>query len=193
MLLINILNFGLLFFSLLAVLVPNPVYSVIFLIFSLFSTAGLLLLLNVEFLAFILLIVYVGAIAILFLFIIMMLNLTNFKSIVVNWFNFLGITAFVTIFYFFFIYYSSYYFNSSTFEYQYRNWIDIVDNYSNIQVIGHVLYTDYFSIFIASGFVLLVAMIGAIVVTSGRIARGKKQLVNYQLTQTFSKNIRFQI
>lgn len=193
MLLLNVLNFGILIFSLLAVLVPNPIYSVIFLIFSLFSSAAVLLLLNVEFLAFIILIVYVGAIAILFLFVIMMLNLTSYKGLRVNWFNFFAISSFMSIFYFFLTRFVHKYFSPTNFEYRYQNWLDSVDNYSNIQVIGYVLYTDFFTLFLSSSLVLLVAMVGAIVITSGRVSRGRKQLIHYQLSQTYKTSIKFRI
>lgn len=192
MLVFNILAVSILLFSILAILAGNPVYAIIFLIFALSSSAGILLFLNVEFLAFIILIVYVGAIAILFLFIIMMLNLTSYyRGLKLNWYNFFSSINLLLITYFFLIYYLNNIFTLSITEYQYRNWIDVLDNYSNIQLIGQILYTDYFIVFVSFGLVLLIAMIGAIVITSGRTVKGKKQLIYQQLTQDYKKNIKF--
>jgi len=193
---IILISFLLLIFSILSVTVSNPIHAVIYLIFSFSFSALLLLLLNVEFLAFILLIVYVGAIAILFLFIIMMLNIKiidyNFRS------NFSSALILLSFSFFIFRFISNYYYPTflafSTLSSQsYLNWIDLIDNFSNIQILGQILYTHYFFVFLESGFVLLVAMIGAIVLTLYHRTNVKRQVIYQQLSQSFKKNIKFKI
>ncbi len=148
--------------SLAVVTTRNTIYSVLFLILVFFNASGLFILLNAEFLAMLLIIVYVGAIAVLFLFVVMMLNVDSmdlkkqirpFLPILIM----ISITIFGEIFLFEKI---------STIEnYQISTSFPINQNISNIKSIGNVLYTDFILPFQVSGAALFVAMIGAILLT----------------------------
>jgi len=151
--------------ALMVITARNPVHSVLFLILAFFNAAGLFVLLGAEFLAMILLIVYVGAVAVLFIFVVMMLDI-NFaslrkKGIRYAWLGIIlgGIFLFelVTIY----IYWrmapnalANVALDQSAFE-----------GLSNTQAIGMVLYTDYVFAFQMSGLIMLVAMIGAVTLT----------------------------
>lgn len=137
----------------------SPVYSVLWLIMAFVSASALFILLEVEFIAFIFLIVYVGAIAILFLFVIMMLNLTE-ETIGDDMSNYLPAGFIIGVVFLFeiFIFWNGTTDGSQMVLY----WL--VKN-TNIEVLGRVLYTDYYYLFIVASFILLVAMIGAIVLT----------------------------
>lgn len=187
-------------FSILTILVSNPVHSIIYLIFSFVFSSFILFIMNVEFLAFIILIVYVGAIAILFLFIIMMLNI---KMVEPPYFSPSPYLA-GFVFHFFVVFVLPIvvlrYYNflapsllNSDLEYilHYTVWLDLLDNYTNIQLLGQLLYTHYFVIFLISGFVLLVAMIGSIVLTLYHRTNTKRQSIYYQLSQSYNKSIIF--
>ncbi|MBD22429.1 MAG: NADH-quinone oxidoreductase [Alphaproteobacteria bacterium] len=145
----------------------NAVHSVLFLIFTFFNSAILFILMNAEFLAMTLVIVYVGAIAVLFLFVVMMLNISEsvMKEGFLKYFPFglILITIFISELFIVF--------NFDTFEIAENIKIDINENglleENNTKLIGLYLYTDYFIIFQISGFILLLAMIGAIVLAKG--------------------------
>lgn len=149
--------------SLLVVFSSNPVHSVLFLIFTFFNTAIIFLLFNAEFLAMTLIIVYVGAVAVLFLFVVMMLNINDslMKEGFLKYFPF-GLLLIC-------IFFGELYmiFESSSFISPNDVRISISDLFTsgmdNTKSIGLFLYTDYFIVFQISGFLLLLAMIGAIV------------------------------
>ena len=120
------------------------------------SASALFILLEVEFIAFIFLIVYVGAIAILFLFVIMMLNLTG-DTMGDDMSNYLPAGFIIGVVFLF----EALIFRKTTIG---GNW-GALAKAPNIEVLGRVLYTDYYYLFIIASFILLVAMIGAIVLT----------------------------
>ena len=128
------------------------------------SASALFILLEVEFIALIFLIVYVGAIAILFLFVVMMLNLTDQLDIEVSMgedmSNYLPAGFIIGVVFLFEIFI----FRNVTIEGGRMVQYLVVKNL-NIEVLGRVLYTDYYYLFIIASFILLVAMIGAIVLT----------------------------
>ncbi len=124
------------------------------------SASALLILLEVEFIALIFLIVYVGAIAILFLFVIIMLNLTE-EAIGDDIFNSLPAGFIIGVVFLFEILI----FQNGTKMDGGRMVQYLVVQNPNIEVLGRVLYTDYYYLFIIASFILLVAMIGAIVLT----------------------------
>ena len=141
----------------------NPVHSVLFLIFTFFNSAIIFLLMNAEFLAMTLVIVYVGAIAVLFLFVVMMLNISEsvLKEGFLKYFPFGLILIVIFISELFLVY------NSDTIMIPDNIKINISEmtnlGFDNTKLLGLYLYTDYFIIFQISGFLLLLAMIGAIV------------------------------
>lgn len=149
--------------SILVIFSNNAVHSVLFLIFTFFNSAILFLLMNAEFLAMTIVIVYVGAIAVLFLFVVMMLNISEseIKEGFLKYFPFGLILIAIFITELFLI------FNFDNFPVSENvkidiNEIDLIEA-SNTKLLGLFLYTDYFIIFQISGFILLLAMIGAIV------------------------------
>jgi len=141
----------------------NPVHSVLFLILAFFMAAGLFVLIGAEFLAMLLVVVYVGAVAVLFLFVVMMLDV-DFSKLRQGFTNYLPIGLLVGA-----VLLGEMIFISFTVG---KNGAAagntpqaFTATESNIKTIGHVLYTDYAYLFEAAGFVLLVAMVGAIVLT----------------------------
>ena len=147
--------------SFLVVFSSNPVHSVLFLIFTFFNSAIIFLILRAEFLAMTLLIVYVGAVAVLFLFVVMMLDIKEslMREGFLKYFPFGLLLISIFLIELFTI------FNSDQLPFNDIDAINIrelIDSgASNTQSIGLYLYTDYFIIFQISGFLLLLAMIGA--------------------------------
>jgi NADH-quinone oxidoreductase subunit J len=141
----------------------NPVHSVLFLILAFFNAAGLFVLLGAEFLAMILVIVYVGAVAVLFLFVVMMLDI-NFAELRRGAMQYLPIGALVGIILaveLVFIF-GAWAFAS---EVGHALAAPTAAHISNTAALGDLLYTRYVFVFEASGVILLIAMIGAIVLT----------------------------
>lgn len=149
--------------ALVVVSTKNTIYSVMFLILAFFNAAGLFVLLGAEFLAMLLVIVYVGAIAVLFLFVVMMLNIDD-KPEKSGFNKYLPITILIagTLFVEMFIITqgSTILFGSSAIKS-----LPTPENISNTKAIGDVLYTTFAYPFQLAGMVLFVAMIGAIVLT----------------------------
>ena len=163
----------------------NPVYSVLYLILAFLNSAILFLFLNAEFLAMLLIIVYVGAVAVLFLFVVMMLNVAQQKN---QWFGSykssshipIGLLVSLIIFFELIIVVGGWKYkpdllNSST--------ITISSSTSNTHSLGNVLYTDYIHLFQISGMILLVAMVGAIVLTFRQRAGLKRQSYINQISR----------
>ena len=143
----------------------NPVQSVLWLIVAFTSAAVLFILLEVDFIALIFLIVYVGAIAILFLFVIMMLNLTDLGDSFQDMSNYMPAGFIVGVVVFFeVLIFLSWKASGVSEVINYFRW-DFIEKASNIEALGRVLYTDYYYLFLLASFILLAAMIGAIVLT----------------------------
>jgi NADH-quinone oxidoreductase subunit J len=141
----------------------NPVHSVLWLILAFFNAAGLFLILGAEFIAMLLVIVYVGAVAVLFLFVVMMLDVdfASLRAGVARYWPFglgLALILFAEIFF------AVMAWNSGNLSGAVRG-APTAQGIPNIEALGRVLYTRYLYIFEAAGLVLLVAMIGAIVLT----------------------------
>lgn len=161
----------------------NPVHSVLFLITTFFSAAGLFVLMGAEFLAMLLVVVYVGAVAVLFLFVVMMLNVdfSEFRKGFARYMPVGGLVAGVLLIEMIMV--SSI---VATRGAAARNDAPFVSGagISNTEAIGRVLYTDYVYFFQAAGLVLLVAMIGAIVLTLRRRTGVRKQVIADQVGRT---------
>ena len=159
--------------SFLVVFVSNPVHSVLFLIFTFFNAAIIFLIFKAEFLAMTLLIVYVGAVAVLFLFVVMMLNIS--ESIVKE--GFLKYFPFGLLLISIFLIELFMIFNSDKIIFPESGLIKINEivnlGMDNTKSLGLFLYTDYFIVFQISGFLLLLAMIGAIVLAHSDIKNPK--------------------
>lgn len=138
----------------------NSMHAILFLILAFVVSANYLILLQQEFLALLFLIIYVGAIAVLFLFVIIMLNLKIYPNVAANFFIVGSTFIFSGILYFFFDvnfipFYNTYFFDSIL-EY---------DSLSNILVVGQMLYNGYLILVLLAGLVLLLALVGALVLT----------------------------
>jgi NADH-quinone oxidoreductase subunit J len=156
----------------------NPVHSVLFLILAFFNAAGLFVLLGAEFLAMILVVVYVGAVAVLFLFVIMMLDV-DFLELREGFIEYLPVGLVIGgIFLFELLLTVGFWvINPGVAK---TITAAIPTNVSNTEALGLVLYTKYIHYFQLSGMVLLVAMIGAIVLTLRHKVNVKRQDINVQ-------------
>jgi NADH-quinone oxidoreductase subunit J len=169
------------FSSFLIFLSNNPVHSVLFLIFTIINSSIILFLFNAEFLGLIFIIIYVGAIAILFLFVVMMLNV---KIVKLNFLSFLPLIIIVSFIGFFNIFTLLEFLFTEYDFLDFNSYTILIDNLSNIDVIGQSLYNYYISVFLIAGFILLVAMIGAICLTLKFSSIRKNELSNRQLSRS---------
>ena len=179
-----IFSFVMLLSSLMVISTKNPVYSVLFLILAFLNAAGIFVILHAEFLAMILIIVYVGAVAVLFLFVVMMLDIktTIEKS---NILQYMPIGLFIG-----FVFIAELVIVLINTKLELSN-MQILSNplnkfaeLSNTKAIGSVLYTDYILHFQLAGVILLVAMIGSIVLTLRERTGVKRQSVAEQLSRS---------
>ena len=163
----------------------NTVHSVFFLILDFISISCLFIMIGAEFLGMIMLIVYVGAVAVLFLFVVMMLNVAQQKN---QWFSAresskhipVGLIVSVIIFFELVIVVGGWKYKPNLVP---ALSLNIDKDISNTHSIGYVLYTDYIHIFQLSGMILLVAMIGAIVLTFRQRPGVKKQSYFSQISR----------
>ena len=147
----------------------NPVHSVLFLILAFCGSSGLLILLEAEFMAMIFIVVYVGAIAVLFLFVVMMLNI-KISEVIDEIYQYLPVGGLIGIIFLlevFIIVDNDFVplLSNGSGASAYVDWSTQIDNVTNLSSLGQVLYTHYAITFLMAGIVLLVAMIGAIVLT----------------------------
>jgi NADH-quinone oxidoreductase subunit J len=166
----------------------NPVHSVLFLITAFFSAAGLFILLGAEFLAMILVVVYVGAVAVLFLFVVMMLDV-DFTALRQGFARYLPIgLAVAGVLTVEMVIVAA---NVASRGAASKSLGPLAPtNVSNAEAIGRVLYTDYVYFFQIAGLVLLVAMIGAIVLTLKHREGVKRQDIAAQVARTPAKGMR---
>ena len=180
-----IFSFLILASALLVITSKNPVNSVIFLIFSFFNAAGIFLIAGAEFLALIMLIVYVGAVAVLFLFVVMMLDL-NFEELnkKTNFVKTGIITTGILIaeMIVLFVYYPE----EQSFIINKNNELNSL---TNTEIIGSKIYTEHFYHFQIAGLILLVAMIGAIVLTLRHRDNVRRQDISSQVSRDQEKNV----
>jgi NADH-quinone oxidoreductase subunit J len=164
----------------------NPVHSVLFLILAFFNAAGLFVLIGAEFLAMILVIVYVGAVAVLFLFVVMMLDI-DFAQLRGGFVRYLPIGALVG------------FILLAELVLVIGSWVVVPRVPSlaaagsvpltNTRALGNILYTRYLFAFQGAGLILLVAMVGAIVLTLRRRADVRRQSVPVQLARTRAQSV----
>ena len=185
----------LVFSSIMVISAQNAIYSVLFLVLSFLAAASFLFLLKCEFLSLIFILIYVGAIAILFLFVVMMLDLKtiNKKKDTLKYFPFgliiggMFLTEIILVI-------------NETFKpnpYQtadisnfYVNWLQKIDSFTEIQSIGQVVYSQFVLQFLIAGNVLLLATLAAVVLTvgAGSTENAKTQVIFKQLSRTY-KNV----
>ncbi len=164
------------------ILSKNPVHSVLWLILSFFNAAGLFVLLGAEFLAMILVIVYVGAVAVLFLFVVMMLDV-DFARLRAGFSRYLpfGLALAVVLLAELLLVFSGGSFGISAAA---PSHAPVIAGMTNTQALGSLIYTRYVFIFQAAGMVLLTAMIGAIVLTHRQRPGIRKQSIDFQNART---------
>ena len=172
----------------LVIMARNPVHSVLYLILAFFNSAALFLLLGAEFLAMILIIVYVGAVTVLFMFVVMMLNI-NFEQLKggLSRYWMIGATVGIGLF-------IELVFVMVTRSYYPQAWVrpganPMPGGLTNTEALGLLLYTDYIYVFQTAGLILLVAMIGAIVLTHRTRSGVKKQNITAQVQRSASDAI----
>jgi len=153
----------------------NPVHSVLFLILAFFTSAGLLVLIGAEFLAMLLVVVYVGAVAVLFLFVVMMLDV-DFVELKQGFLSYLPFGLFVGAVFLAEIVLASF----AGLENHVGAFDASPGAETNAEAIGQVMYTQYMLLFQLAGIVLLVAMIGAIVLTLRHRPETKRQSIAKQ-------------
>ena len=167
----------------------NPVHSVLFLILAFFNSAGLFVLLGAEFLAMILVIVYVGAVAVLFLFVVMMLDI-NFVALRHGFRHYfpigglIGLVLFVELALVF-----GSWVVAPTAQASIVAPMPAIDSVSNSHALGRLIYTDYAYLFQTAGLILLVAMVGAIVLTLRRRDGVRRQKISGQVGRRSSTAI----
>lgn len=184
-------SFFFFFFSALAIIsavsvifVNNPIYAILYLISVFFNSALLLLLLDLEFFAVTFIIIYIGALMVLFLFVIMMLDIRQ-TSLYIDIKYYFCISGLIIIALFF----SIIYLINEDFildlpeglKDNYINWFNSCVEYSSISVLGSYLYTFFAFYFLMAGLILLVAMVGAIILTLSPIPTNKRQFLYNQV------------
>ena len=169
----------------------NTVHSVFFLILDFISISCLFIMIGAEFLGMIMLIVYVGAVAVLFLFVVMMLNVAQQKN---QWFASaasskhipVGLIISTIIFFELIIVIGGWKYKPEIFDV--NNSLKVSD-LSNTHSLGQVLYTDYIHVFQISGMILLVAMVGAIVLTFRQRSNVKRQSYLKQISRERAEGV----
>ena len=193
-------NFYLLFFFSIAIIAAffvifsvNPVHSLLFLILVFFNISGLLLLLGFEYFALVFLIIYIGAIAVLFLFIVMMLNIKIIELKESFW-HYVPVGLFFSFFFIFEVFFLiSFDLNFIFFNYldyiNYINWVHLLNTSFTLEFIGELLYTYFFFAFLLCGIILFIAMIGSIVLTLHQSLSIKRQKIYKQILRKSSSII----
>ncbi len=167
----------------------NPVHSVLFLILAFFNASGLFVLIGAEFIAMILIVVYVGAVAVLFLFVVMMLDI-NFVELRQGFMDYLPVGALIG------------FILLAELAFVVGAWVvsddaslvkaasaPVVAEISNIRALGMILYTRYVYLFQAAGVILLIAMIGAIVLTLRSREGVKRQRIADQVSRNREETV----
>ena len=165
----------------------NPVHSVLFLILAFFNAAALFLLAGAEFLAMILVIVYVGAVAVLFLFVVMMLDI-DFAELRGGFQRYLpvGLTIGVVLLIELALVMTGWTFAPTSASLRFAPRSQVM---SNTAQLGTLIYTDYIFLFQAAGLILLVAMIGAIVLTLRDRKTSRRQIIAAQMARVPSDTL----
>ena len=186
-------SFALIFSSIMVILSKHPVFSLLFLVSCFIFSAFLLLLLECEFLALLFIIIYVGAIAVLFLFAIMMLES---KSINLS----RNIIKYVPVGFFFVIFllipilneisseFHNNIFINSFYLNKYQNWYDLIDSTTDVEVYGQVLYSYFVLHFLLAGFILLLVLVGVVYLTNNF---NNDRILEQSVFKQLSRNSKF--
>ena len=168
--------------GLMVVVSRNPVFSVLFLILAFFNAAGLFVLIGAEFIAMLLVVVYVGAVAVLFLFVVMMLDI-NFAEMRAGFQKYLPlglVVGSILVFELVAAIYGDAFKGAS---------LPAMPEISNTRALGNVLYTKYMFLFQVAGLILLVAMIGAISLTMRKRPGVRRQVIAEQNARSRAESV----
>ena len=168
--------------GLMVVVSRNPVFSVLFLILAFFNAAGLFVLVGAEFIAMLLVVVYVGAVAVLFLFVVMMLDI-NFAEMRAGFQKYLPlglVVGGILVFELVAAIYGDAFKGAS---------LPAMPEISNTRALGNVLYTKYMYLFQVAGLILLVAMIGAISLTMRKRPGVRRQVIAEQNARSRAESV----
>jgi NADH:ubiquinone oxidoreductase subunit 6 (subunit J) len=187
------------FFSLFAatmvILSKNPIHSVLYLLLVFLNSSGIMILIGADFLGLIFIMVYLGAIAVLFLFVVMMLNIQ-----MIEWHDYLyrylpigGLLwlCLVAEFSYLLLEECDYKQSTSIFLPEYVSWLGLLNRLTNIEVIGQLTYTVFSVGFVMASLILLVAMVGAIVLTMYSRSTMRRQSITEQTKRDALKVINF--
>lgn len=179
--------------ALMVIVSKHPVFSLLFLVGCFIFSSFLLFMLECEFLALLFIVIYVGAIAVLFLFVIMMLDTKsiNLSKNVIKY-----IPAGFIFFVFFLIpvlnlvsdHFNTNFLTNSFYFNKYRNWYDMVDSVSDVEVYGQVLYSYFVLHFLIVGFILLLVLVGVVYLTNNF---NKSQILEQSISKQLSRNSGF--
>lgn len=177
-------------FALMVIISKNPVHSIFYLILVFCCGAMVLLSLGAEFLGLMFVIVYVGAVSVLFLFVIMMLNI-KIIEINENLIKYLPLSLFIFLIIFFQIYvYTDFIYIPKTDTSNYINWALLLNKPQNLELLGEVLYTNFFHFFLISSLILLLAMLGSIVLTLNHTKYVLRQKIYEQNLRNWKTTVR---
>lgn len=175
------------------VLTQNTLYSAFFLVLSFLLAAILLFIFECEFIAMIFIMIYVGAIAILFLFVVMMLNIkvNKLTEYFFQYFPFGIAISSIILLETFWILYNYFPLNPYTGSFlvnYYENWIDKTDSINEIEALGQIIYSNYVVQFLIAGMILLLAVLGVVVLTFSTKKFVKKQITSKQVTRNYANS-----
>ena len=177
--------------------VQNTIYSVLFLVLSFISSTSILCLMECEFIALIFIIIYVGAIAVLFLFVVMMLDIKT-VSLPKDSLKYFPFGCFLgSLFLGEIVLIISKSFKSNPYSHSFLsntqiNWFDKIDSFTELEAFGQLLYTYYILQFLVAGIILLLAVVGAVVLTLNMTKSNdpvKTQVIFKQLSRTFKNSL----
>ena len=180
--------------ALMIIIVQNSIYSVLFLVLSFVTSASILFLFECEFVALMFITIYVGAIAVLFLFVVMMLDIKTvyLTKDTLKYFPFGSFIGFIFLIEILLVIFKNFkinpYQDSFLFNF-YTNWFDKIDSFTDLEALGQVLYTYYVLQFLVAGIILLLAVVGSVVLTiNTTVKNSKHQVIFKQLSRSY-KNV----
>jgi NADH-quinone oxidoreductase subunit J len=175
--------------AILVVISVNPVHSILFLVLSFFNFSVIIFLIGLEFIPILLIIIYVGAIAILFLFVVMMLDIkVSHKNKSITKFEpFLYFSSFC----FFILEITTNYVYLNNYTLIYGTWFNFIDKNTNINILGKALFVDYYLYVLLSGVILLLTLIGAIVLTLKFNVSTNYQTISKQISRDLNLAVFF--
>lgn len=174
--------------------VQNSIYSVLFLVLSFVSATSMLFLVECEFLSLLFIVIYVGAIAVLFLFVVMMLNVKtiNTNKDTVKYFLFgvfVGLAFFFEIITIILKNFKENPYDGSVLFNKYQNWYVKLDSFTEMEALGQILYTHYVLQFLIGGLILFVSLIGAVILTINPSQLKSKSQAEFKQQSRLQQNV----